>query len=66
MFSLMTLFIKNGEYAFLIRLSSMFTISLCKKFQLFQILSDLSIKHLIKPTVHGNDVKLVKFNRSPI
>ena len=44
----MTLSIKNGGYVFLIRLESMFSMSLWKEFQLLQILNDLSIKHLIK------------------
>ena len=44
----MTLSIKNGEYAFLIRLDLMVTVSLSKEFQLLQILNDLSIRHLIK------------------
>ena len=43
----MTLSIKNGGYAFLIRLDLMFSMSLWKEFQLLQILSDLSIKHLL-------------------
>ena len=37
----MTLSIKNGRYAFLIRLDLMFSMSLWKEFQLLQILSDL-------------------------
>ena len=39
----MTLLIKNGGYAFLIRLDLMFSMSLRKEFQLLQILNDLSI-----------------------
>ena len=62
----MTLSIKNSGYALLIKSNSMFNISLCKEFWIFQILNQLSIKHLIQPTLHGNDVKLFKFNRSPI
>ena len=50
----MTLSIKNGGYA------------LWKEFQLFQILNDLSIKHLIKLILYENDVKLLKFKRSPV
>ena len=38
----MTLSIKNGRLAFLIRLELMFSISLWKEFQLLQILNDLS------------------------
>ena len=44
----MTLSIKKGGYAFLIRLGIMFSMSLSKEFQLLQILNDLSITHLIK------------------
>ena len=62
----MTLSIKNGGYAFLIRLDLMFSISLWKEFQLLEILNDLSIKHLIKLILHENDVKLLKFKRSPV
>ena len=62
----MTLLIKNGRYAFLIRLDLMFSMSLWKEFQLFQILSDLSIRHLIKLMLNEIDVKLLKFNRSPV
>ena len=59
----MTLSIKNGGYAFLIRLDLMFSM-LSKEFQLLQILNDLSIKHLIKLILYENDVKLLKFQRS--
>ena len=62
----MTLFIKNGGYAFLIRLGLMFSMSLWKEFQLLQILNDLSIRHLIKLILYENDVKLLKFKRSPV
>ena len=58
MYLLMTLSIKNGGYAFVIRLDLMFSISLSKEFQLLQILNDLSIKHLI---LYETDVKLLKF-----
>ena len=57
----MTLSIKNGGYAFLIRLNLMFSMSLWKEFQLLQILNDLSIRHLIKLILNENDVKLLKF-----
>ena len=43
----MILSIKNGGYAFLIRLDLMFSMSLWKEVQLLQILNDLSIRHLI-------------------
>ena len=62
----MTLSIKNGGYAFLIRLDLVFSMSLWKDFQLLQILKDLSIKHLIKLILYENDVKHLKFNRSPV
>ena len=57
---------KEWWYAFLIRLDLMFSMSLWKEFQLLQILNDLSIKHLIKLTLHENDVSLLKFKRSPV
>ena len=62
----MTLSIKNGGYAFLIRLDLMFFMSSWKEFQLLQILNDLSIRHLIKLILYENDVKLLKFKRSPV
>ena len=40
----MILSIKNGGYAFLIRLDLMFSMSLWKEFQLLQILNELSIR----------------------
>ena len=62
----MTLSIKNGEYAFLIRLDLIFLMSLWKEFQLSRILNDLYITHLIKLILYENDVKLLKFKRSPV
>ena len=62
----MTLSIKNGGYASLIRLDLMFSMSLWKEFQLLKILSDLSIKHLIKLILYENDVKLLKCRRRPV
>ena len=53
----MTLSIKNGGYAFLIRLDLMFSMSLWKDFQLL---------HLIKLILYENDVKLLKFKRNPV
>ena len=61
----MTLLITNGGYAFFIRLDSMFSMSLWKEFQLLQILNELSIRHLIRLILYENDVKLLKFRRSP-
>ena len=61
----MNLLIKNG-YAFLIRLDSMFSVSLLKELLLLQILKELSIKHLITPILYENDVKLSKFKISSI
>ena len=60
----MTLLIKNGGYSFLVRLDLMFSMLLLKEFQLSEILSDLSIKRLIKLILYENDVKLFKFKRS--
>ena len=62
----MTLLIKNGGYAFLIRLDLKFSMSLWKEFQLLQILNNLSIRHLIKLILYENDVKLLKFKRSSV
>ena len=62
----MTLSIKNGRYAFLIRLDLMFYMSIRKEFQFLQILSDLSIKYLIKLILYENDVELLKFRRRPV
>ena len=53
----MTLSIKNGGYGFLIRLDLMLSMSLWKEFQLLQTLNHLSIKHLIKLILYGNDAK---------
>ena len=61
----MTLLIKNG-YAFLIRLDSMFSVSLLKELLLLQILKKLSIKHWITPILYENDVKISKFKISSI
>ena len=60
----MTLPIKNGGYAFLIRLDLMLSVSLRKEFQLLQILNDLSIRHLLKLILYENDAKLLKFKKS--
>ena len=60
----MTLLIKNDGYSFLVRLDLMFSMLLLKEFQLSEILSDLSIKRLIKLILYENDVKLFKFKRS--
>ena len=62
----MTLSIKIGGYAFLIKLNLMFSMSLWKEVQLLQILNGLSTEHLIKVILHENDVKLLKFKRTPI
>ena len=62
----MTLLIKNKGYPFLIRLDLMLSMSLWKEFQLLQILNDLSMKHVIKLNLNENDVKLLKFKRSPV
>ena len=57
---------KNGGYAFLIRLDLMFSMSLWKEFPLLQILNDLSIRHLINLILCENNVKLLKFKRTPV
>ena len=62
----MTLSIKNGGYAFLIRLDLMFFMSLWKEFQLLQMLNDLSMEHFIKLMLYENNVKLLKFKRSRV
>ena len=62
----MTLSIKNGAYPFLIRLDLMLSMSLSKEFQLLQILNDQSIRDLIELILHENDVKLLRFKRSPV
>ena len=59
----MTLSIKNGGYAFLVRLDLMFSMSLRKEFQLLQISNDLSTKHSLKLILYKNDVELLKFKR---
>ena len=58
--------LSNGGYPFLIRLDLIFSMSLWQKFQLLQVLYDLSIKHLIKLILYENKVKLLKFKRSPV
>ena len=62
----MTLSIENGGYAFLIKLNLMLSMALWKEFQLLQILNDLSARHLIQLILYENDVKLLKFKRSPV
>ena len=62
----MTLSIKNGGYAFLIRLDLMISMSLWKEFRLLQILNDLSIRNLIKLILYENDLKLLKVKKSPV
>ena len=59
----MTLSIKNGGYAFLIRFDLILSMSLWKEFRLLQILNDPSNKHLIKLMLYENDVKILKFRR---
>ena len=56
----MTLSVKNGGYAFLIRLNLMLSMSLQKEFQYLQISNDLFTKYLIKLILYENDVKLLK------
>ena len=40
--------------------------SYLEKSLLLQILNNLSVKHLIKLILHENDVKLLKFKKSPV
>ena len=61
----MILWIKNGKYAYLIKLDLMLSMSLWKEFQLLQILNGLSTKDLIKLILYENYVKLLKFRRMP-
>ena len=56
----------NSELMFSMFLDLMFSMLLWKEFQLLQILNDLSIRHLIKLILYENDVKLLKFKRSPV
>ena len=62
----MTLSIKNDQYAFLIRLHLLFSMSLWKEFQLLQVLNNLSNKHLIKLILYENYVRLLKLKRSTV
>ena len=62
----MALSIKNGIYAFLIRLDLMLSMPWWKEFKLLQILSDLSTKHWIKVILYENDAKLLNFKRRPV
>ena len=62
----MTLSIKNGWYAVLLRLDLMLIMSLWKEFQLLQILNDLSTKHLNKLILYQNDAQLLKSNRRSV
>ena len=61
----MILWIKNGGYAYSIKLDLMLSMTLWKEFQWLQILNDLSTKYLIKQILYENDVKLLKFRRRP-
>ena len=56
----MTLLIKNGRYAFLIRLNLMLSMSLWKEIQLLQILNDLTIKYLIELILYQKWCKTLK------
>ena len=57
----MTLSIKKGGYAFLIRLDLMFSMSLWKEFQLLQILNDLSIQSY-DLILYENDAKAARMS----
>ena len=56
----MTSSIKNGVYAFLVRLDLILSVLLGKDFLLLQILNNLPIKHLIKLILYE---KLLKSKR---
>ena len=58
----MTLPINYGGHAFLITFDLMFSMSLWKEF----ITNDIPIRQLIKLILYENDVKLLKFKRSPV
>ena len=60
----MTLLIKNGGY-WMVKIGFNVFYVIRKQVQLLQILSNLSIRHLIKLILYENDVKLSKFKRSP-
>ena len=49
----------------LIRLDLMLSMSLCKEFQLLNILNDLSIKNLIRLILYENDAKHLEIKRKP-
>ena len=57
-FLLIILSIKNGGYAFLIRLDIIFSMSLWKESQLLKISIDLSIKHLLKQMLYENVLQM--------
>ena len=61
----MTSSIKNCRYAFLIRLDLMFSV-IMKGVPIITNLNEISIRHLIKLILYENDVKILKFNRSPV
>ena len=65
-FLLIILSIKNGGYAFLIRLDIIFSMSLWKESQLLKISIDLSIKHLIKQMLYENDEKFLEIKIRPV
>ena len=65
-FLLIILSIKNGGYAFLIRLDIIFSMSLWKESQLLKISIDLSIKHLIKKMLYENDEKFLEIKIRPV
>ena len=58
----MTSSIKNGRYAFLIRLDFQ------SHYERSSVITNFKqpIKHLIKLILYENDVKLLKFKRSPV
>ena len=61
----MTLSIKKARYAFLLRFDLMFSV-IMKGVPIITNLNEISIQHLIKLILYENDVKILKFNRSPV
>ena len=61
----MTLSIKKARYAFLLRFDLMFSV-IMKGVPIITNLNEISIQHLIKLILYENNVKILKFNRSPV
>ena len=59
----MTLSIKNGGYAFLIRFDLMFSMPLWKEFQLFQILNDQRQHCVLQNLRKNKDIVITKSDK---